>query len=54
MMMTFRLWCTEMWYNHCLEIESITGKNPIYDSATYFNMYKWWLRREYRAYINSK
>lgn len=46
--MSFRHWCNQKWYEHCDEIFSITGQTPLYDSAEYFRMYKWWLRREYR------
>ena len=46
--MSFRHWCAEKWYQHCDEIYSLTGQNPLYDSAEYFGMYKWWLKREYR------
>lgn len=46
--MNFRLWVTEKWYEHKQEIESIEGKMPDYNLSHYFNMYKWWLRREYR------
>lgn len=46
--MNFRHWCAEKWFQHCEEIESLTGRNPNYDSKFYFGMYKWWLKREYR------
>ena len=49
--MTFRQWCHEKWFEHCDEIESWTGHRPSYLSAEYFNKYKWWLRREFRAWI---
>jgi len=38
-----------MWNEHCDEVFAWTGKNPEYLSAEYFEKYKWWLRREYRA-----
>jgi uncharacterized protein CbrC (UPF0167 family) len=47
-MMSFKNWCREKWYQHCEEVESFTGKNPMYDSKEYFRMYKWWLKREYQ------
>lgn len=47
--MTFRQWCREKWYEHCDEIEAWTGQRVLYLSDSYFNKYKWWLRREYRA-----
>ena len=45
----FKACCTEMWYQHCDEVEAWTGSNPRYLSAEYFGLYKHWLRREYRA-----
>ena len=47
--MNFRLWCYETWQEHCSEILAWTGRNPYYLSSEYFNKYRWWLRREYRA-----
>ena len=47
--MNFRTWCIEKWYEHCDEVEGWTGSRPTYLSAEYFNRYKWWLRREFRA-----
>jgi len=49
--MTFRSWCVNMWYDHCDEVESWTGSSPKYLSQEYFNLYKWWLRREYRSRV---
>ena len=46
--MDFRHWCNQKWFDHCDEVESFTGSRPDYDSKLYFNMYKWWLKREYR------
>jgi hypothetical protein len=46
--MDFRHWCTQKWFDHCDEVESFEGSRPNYDSKRYFNMYKWWLKREYR------
>jgi len=45
--MTFRVWCNEMWFNHCDEIETYTGKRPDYKAKDYFAKYKWFLKREY-------
>ena len=47
--MTFRHWCRLMWQEHCNEVAAWTGNNPQYLSEEYFEKYKWWLRREYRA-----
>ena len=47
--MTFRRWCQVMWQEHCDEVSAWTGNNPRYLLAEYFEKYKWWLRREYRA-----
>ena len=44
----FKSWCQEMWYQHCEEIESYTGKQVEYGSALYFAQYKYWLKREYK------
>ena len=49
--MNFRHWCYEKWQEHCEEVRSWTGQDPLYLSAEYFNKYKWWLRREYRATV---
>jgi hypothetical protein len=53
-MMTFRQWCYEMWQNHCDEVESWTGSRVKYLSAEYFNLYKWWLRREFRSVVKKQ
>jgi len=44
---TFRHWCNEMWFNHCDEVETYTGKRPDYKAKDYFAKYKWFLKREY-------
>lgn len=44
---SFRHWCREMWYEHCLELESY-GQPVPYSATEYFNKYKYWLKREYR------
>lgn len=48
-MMTFRMWCANMWTEHCDEHYAWTGYRPSYLSEEYFQKYKWWLRREYRS-----
>lgn len=45
--MDFRAWCYEKWMEHCDEVESFGAPNPFQDSAEYFRMYKWWLKRQY-------
>lgn len=45
---SFRMWLQEMWYKHLDELESYGERNPQYNSSTYFSMYKYWLKREYR------
>jgi hypothetical protein len=47
-MKPFRQWCREKWYEHCDEVELWSGRRVAYLSSEYFNMYKWWLKREYR------
>ncbi len=47
-MKPFRLWCQDMWYAHCEEIESYTRVQPDYKSKEYFAKYKWFLKREYQ------
>lgn len=47
--MNFRRWCQEKWYEHCEEVEAWTKSSPKYLSKEYFNLYKWWLKREFRA-----
>lgn len=48
--MTFRRWCHEMWFDHCDEIESWTGKVPNYTAKEYFAKHKWFLKRQYQSY----
>jgi hypothetical protein len=47
--MSFRSWCYNMWMDHCDEVYTWSGERVKYFSAEYFNKYKWWLRREFRA-----
>jgi ssDNA-binding replication factor A large subunit len=47
--MSFRSWCYNMWMDHCDEVYAWSGERVKYFSAEYFNKYKWWLRREFRA-----
>ena len=46
--MTFRIWLHEKWLEHCAELEGYN--QPVnYDLTAYFNKYKYWLKRIYRA-----
>ena len=50
-MMPFRSWVQEMYYENQDELLGWSEINPSsYSLSTYFNRYKWWLRREYRYY----
>ena len=49
--MNFRQWCQEKWYEHCEEVLAWSGVSVRYLSTEYFNKYRWWLRREYRAAV---
>ena len=42
----FRRWLNEIWRQNCTEHEEF-NQLP-YTLEQYWNMYKWWLRREYR------
>jgi hypothetical protein len=44
---SFRFWCREKWYEHISELESYGIIAP-YTQDQYFQMYKWWLKREFR------
>ena len=53
-MMPFRNWVQEMFYENQEELLGWSDIRPSKDTlSTYFNRYKWWLRREYR-YIHSR
>jgi hypothetical protein len=46
--MTFRAWLHQKWLEHCAELEGYN--QPLnYDLKAYFNKYKYWLKRIYRA-----
>ena len=47
--MNFRSWCDEKWYEHVDEVIAWTGAHPPIKPSEYFQKYKWWLAREYRA-----
>jgi len=46
--MSFRIWCQNKWLEHLEEHDNWGLPRPAYDSNSYFNKYKWWLKREYR------
>jgi hypothetical protein len=46
--MTFRHWLHEKWLEHLAEVESY-GQSVDYDIRVYFNKYKFWFKRIYRA-----
>jgi hypothetical protein len=46
--MKFRHWLHEKWIEHQAETESY-GQPIDYDLRVYFNKYKFWLKRIYRA-----
>lgn len=45
--MNFRFWCREKWYEYLAECEGYR-QAPILDSNRYFQMYKYWLKREFK------
>ena len=53
-MMSFRSWCTQMWFAHRDEVESYTGKLPDYKAKDYFTKYKWFLKREYLHEVSKR
>jgi hypothetical protein len=44
----FKFWLKQKWFEHLDELESWGQPRPKYDPSSYFQMYKWWLKREYR------
>ena len=44
---SFRFWCREKWFEHMAELECY-GQHLPYTQEQYFQMYKWWLKREFR------
>lgn len=42
----FKLWLMRIYMEH--KDEASTYGLPVCDAATYFRMYKYWLKREYR------
>lgn len=52
--MSFRNWLIVRWQEHVEELLLWEHCTPKYGSADYFRKYRWWLRREYRHFINSE
>lgn len=50
---SFRNWLQEMWMQHKDEL-AYHGERLDYDLKTYFNKYKYWLKREYQHQRNAK
>lgn len=46
--MTFRFWCREKWYEHVDELQAHGYQTIPYSQQQYFNIYKWWLKHEYK------
>lgn len=51
--MKFRFWLHEKWYEYLTECEAF-GLKPIANMSTYFQKYKYWLKREYRHQQGAK
>lgn len=45
----FRIWVTQIWFEHKDEVLRIEGKPCCYGADQYFAKYKWWLKREFLA-----
>lgn len=45
--MNFRHWLRQRWYDYIAECEGY-GEKPALNADQYFQMYKYWLKREYR------
>ena len=50
--MKFRHWLGEMWMQHKDEM-ALHKQTLDYDLPTYFNRYKYWLKREYRHHCKN-
>lgn len=44
----FRKWLNDKWMEHVDELQAWGQPAPKYDRSKYFQMYKWWLKREFR------
>lgn len=45
--MSFRNWCREKWFQYRDECLAYS-QEPVLDADHYFQMYKYWLKREYK------
>jgi hypothetical protein len=43
---SFQIWLQRIYMDH--KDEANTYGLPVCDAATYFRMYKWWLKREFK------
>lgn len=50
--MTFRQWVHELWLQNC--DEHLEVKELPYSQEQYFQMYKYWLKREYKHQTENK
>ena len=44
----FQQWLRAKWIEHLEELDAWNMPRPQYGPDKYFQMYKWWLKREYR------
>lgn len=51
---SFRVWLQEMWMRHKDEYSEIGQLVPEKDQSTYFQKYKYWLKREYKHQTGKK
>jgi hypothetical protein len=47
----FEVWLQRIYMEH--KDEAMEYGQPVSDATTYFRMYKWWLKREYRHQQNA-
>jgi hypothetical protein len=47
-MNNFRFWCREKWYEHLDELQTHGYKTVPYSQRQYFQLHKWWLKREFQ------
>jgi hypothetical protein len=50
--MCFRQWVYELWLKNCDEHRDFN--ESLYTQQQYFQMYKYWLRREYRFQMRTR
>jgi hypothetical protein len=51
---TFRSWLRRMWYDHLEELMEWENRVPNYTANEYYSKYRWYLRREYRSYLQNQ